>query len=142
MMLRNGNNDVDIELGDPDDGGAHVLAPWAISHDNWCESARGVITDGWEIDEVSEVLAHDIMNKILRKEISIDQLRQGVVWANALEEEAQICYGSDLTIGDFKFERTARRIMHHAGKLALDQVKNRRRRTIMSVRRGNPVILK
>lgn len=126
-----------MEIGEYD----KEIKCWANKIEPWRESARGVITEGWEIEEVSEVLADELASKVTKKELKVDQLRQGVIWANALEEEAQNSYGSDLSSGDYRFERTARRIMHHAGRMALEQVKNRRKRTILSVRRGNLGVL-
>lgn len=110
-----------------------IVENWAVRDMLWRESARGVMTDGWEIAEVTDLLATNLVNQVINGRIDLEELRSGVVWASALDAEATQRQSAILDVGDYRFERTARRIMHHAGRTALEQVKTRHKRTILSV---------
>lgn len=85
----------------------------------WRESAEGILNDNWEMKSIIADHAEDLQRSFLRGFYNIQELRGGVVWANALDREAVELYGSDLAGGDQLKERVARRIMHHSGRLAL-----------------------
>ena len=105
----------------------------AVNSQVWRESARGVMTDNWDFQETTEFLADYIVNQVMSSKIGLNDLRAGVVWASALDAEATERQSASLSEGDFKFERTARRIMHHAGRMALDKVKNRHKRLVLQI---------
>ncbi len=102
----------------------------ALLEQCWRESAVGVMTDGWNIEEEGQYLAKILVSRVVRGAETIDELRGGVAWASALDAEGSSRQSSDLTEGDYRWERIARRLMHQAGRLALDDLKNKRRRTI------------
>ncbi len=112
------------------------IEEWSISIEQWRESARGVLTDDWDLQSEVELHADQLVSQVYRGVMTIRQLRAGVIWANALDSEATERQGSDLAQGDFVFERTARRIMHHAGRTALEQVKNQQKRTALTATYG------
>lgn len=102
----------------------------ALLEQRWRESAVGVMTDGWDIEEESQYLAKVLVSSVMRGVVTVDELRGGVAWVNALDAEASTRQSADITEGDYRWERTARRLMHQAGRLALDDLKNKRKRTI------------
>ena len=102
----------------------------ALLEQCWRESAVGVMTDGWNIEEEEQYLSKILVSRVVRGAVTVDELRGGVAWASALDAEASSRQSSDLTEGDYRWERIARRLMHQAGRLALDDLKNKRRRTI------------
>ncbi len=106
---------------------------WAVSSQVWRESARGVMTDGWDTQETIEFLANYLINQVMTTKISLNELRAGVAWASALDAEATEKQSASLNEGDYRFERTARRIMHHAGRTALEKVKNRHKRLVLQI---------
>lgn len=108
-----------------------TIEQWALEHEAWRESARGVLTDGWDIKAEVEYFATQLAGEVCRGFVSVEELRGGVSWVNALDKEATERFGSDLSVGDFKFERTTRRIMNHAGRMALEQVNNKSKRIIL-----------
>lgn len=112
------------------------LVEWAILHEPWRESARGVLTDGWDMRDIIELHADELVGQVCRGSVTIKQLRAGVKWANALDEEVVKHQDVELINGKYVFEFTARRIMHHAGRMALEQVKSQSKRTVLTVTRG------
>ena len=78
--------------------------------------------------------AEKLKCQVMSGAITIDELRGGVCWANALEKEAVEMYCADLSIGDQIQERVARRLMHLAGATALKGLRSRRLRTIATAR--------
>lgn len=103
------------------------LIETAANEAQWLESAQGVVMDDWVIEDEVERASQIITNQIVKGMISVTDLRRGVAWANALDAEAVRAYGSDISEGEERLERTARRIMHLSGRAALENVKSRRR---------------
>ena len=110
-----------------------IIENWAVQNKLWRESSRGVLTDNWDIEEVTELLASKLVSQVIIGNMNLSDLRAGVAWASALDAEASQRQSAELDVGDYKFERVARRIMHHAGRTALDQVKSRHKRMILSI---------
>ncbi len=93
-----------------------ILADAMILDHRWADAARDVVVWGWDIDDQAQ---HHSWQ--LRREVTREELRGGVVWANALDREAFERSGGDLaTLGsEDHLEAIARRIAHHAGRFAL-----------------------
>lgn len=109
------------------------LTEVGLSDVRWAEEACWAVYGDWDLAEVAEEEADQLRRQVLMGAISIDELRAGVTWVNALDKEAVEMYGSDLTQGEQRAERTARRLMHMAGRAALEDLKNNRRRLIAQV---------
>lgn len=105
----------------------------AVAEYRWAEAAYGIITDNWEMEGVVREEAELIRTQVLRGSVSLDELRAGVAWANALDRESIETYGAGLPEGAQAVERTARRVMHLAGRSALNGLKSRNRRLIAHV---------
>lgn len=104
-----------------------------LSNVRLAEDASWALYGGWDLAEIVEVEADRLKYQVRSGEISINELRAGVIWANALDKEAVESHGADLTHGDQRKERTVRRLMHSAGRSALEDLKNKRRRIIAQV---------
>jgi hypothetical protein len=100
----------------------------------WAEDAYWALHGEWDLTEIAQEEASNLQGQVLSGAITIDELRGGVRWANALEKEAVEMYGADLSIGDQIQERVARRLMHLAGATALKGLRSRRLRTIATAR--------
>lgn len=107
---------------------------WASSIDQWQEAATGILTEGWDMESEIELHTQRLVGLVLSNTVSVGELRGGVTWASALDREAVHMYGSDTREGECTYERTARRIMHLAGRGALNQVKNYRKLSTLRVR--------
>lgn len=110
-----------------------LLQEVAVAEYRWAEAAHGIISDNWEIEEVVREEAELIRDQVVKGSVSMDELRGGVTWANALDRESIEKYGAGLPEGAQAVERTARRVMHLAGRSALNSLKNRNRRLIAHV---------
>ena len=104
-----------------------------LTESQWVEDATGVVNDNWDFARIVEEEAARIQRQVLRDLLTVDDLRALVCWANALDKEAVEAYGADLTQGDQQAERTARRMMHLAGRAALESLKSSRKRLIAHV---------
>lgn len=104
-----------------------------LTKSQWAEDAIGVVNENWDFARIVEEEAVRIQQQVLRGLLTIDDLRACVCWANALDKEAVEAYGADLTKGDQQAERTARRMMHLAGRTALEGLKSSRKRLIAHV---------
>jgi hypothetical protein len=98
------------------------LSECATQNCLWRESAEAVM-DGADFDKEVEYLSERLIYAVHQGAITVRQLRLGISWANALDKEAVQTYGSDLE-GEQQVERTARRIMHHAGLVAFGEVRS------------------
>ncbi|MFO0970836.1 MAG: hypothetical protein U0520_00585 [Candidatus Saccharimonadales bacterium] len=98
------------------------------------EDAYWALNEGWDLSEMAQDEAEKLKCQVMSGAITIDELRGGVRWANALEKEAVEMYCADLSIGDQIQERVARRLMHLAGATALKGLRSRRLRTIATAR--------
>lgn len=110
------------------------LAMWATNIKCWGESAQAVLTGGEDIKTEIELGSDRLVHDVRLGSLSVGDLRAGVVWANALDAEAVRAHGADIEAGEDTEERTARRIMHLAGRTALEQVKNHKKLTALRVR--------
>lgn len=102
----------------------------------WHEAASELLVWGWDIEAQAEHYGEQLLYLVNRKNVGVKELRQGVIWANALDKEAvERSDGMiDSLAGDDRIEAYARRICHHAGKYALGRVKNHRKRLILGAR--------
>lgn len=105
------------------------LTEVAATDSRYQEEAHGVVFESWDMDCIIEESAQTLRAQLLNGHITVDELRLGVIWANALDKEAVELYGSDFTTGEERVERAARRIMHLAGRGALMDFRNKRVRT-------------
>lgn len=98
-------------------------------HSQWQEAAQEMLAEGWDIDVQAEYYGIGLTNRVIRGRLTVDDLRAGVTWANALDGEANAVAGGDInTLGEADhLEAAARRIAHKAGRLALNRVKSERR---------------
>lgn len=101
-----------------------------LADKRWNDDALWAVYGAWDLKEVAEEEAEVLRNQVLEGEITVAELRAGVTWANALDRESVEAYGADLNQGGQKAERTARRLMHLAGRSALNSLKSRNARTI------------
>lgn len=101
-----------------------------LADERWSEDAHWAVNNQWNFVEATEQDAELLRDQVLNGEITIQELRQGVVWANALDQEAVEMYGADLTFGEQQQERAARRLMHMAGRNALSGLRNARLRSV------------
>lgn len=104
------------------------LAEVALTDVRWEDDARWAIHGDWDLDTIAEEEAEKLRAQVVTGELALEDLRAGVAWANALDREAVAVYGSDLNLGAQQAERTARRLMHIAGRSALKGVRNERLR--------------
>lgn len=117
--------------------GRNELTEVGLADAHWAEEAAWAIQGGWELTLAAENDALRLRGHVLAGVITLDQLRGGVAWANALDQEAVERYGADLSVGEQQAERVARRMMHLAGRSALNGLKNNRLRTIAAVERAH-----
>jgi hypothetical protein len=114
-----------------------TLEEFALSDSRWDEAARGVVDLQWELSEQVEIETELLARNVLSGAVKVGELRGGVLWASALDREAVEVYGSDLAEGAQQYERTARRIMHHSGRMALAALKTSRKLSDARVRLNN-----
>lgn len=77
---------------------------------------------GREFKEHADYYADVLIGRILDCTITVNQLRLGLSWANALDAEATRL-GVNLDIDDADGEEAlARRLAHHAGRSALNSI--------------------
>ncbi|GEM_PF-3016710 len=110
------------------------LTEVAVQYERWREAAEGVVNLGWETHDIVEEEAAHLTRAVICGHIAVADLRHGVQYASALDVEAVKRYGSDITTGEERVERTARRIMHHSGRTALSAVKTSSKRVTMQVK--------
>ncbi len=93
------------------------------------QNASAVIQAGeWTIEEWVQFNADRLIDRVLAGECSLNDLRGGVAWANALDLES-VSMGVDLHADDEDGkEALSRRLVHHAGRLALNSLKSHRKR--------------
>jgi hypothetical protein len=101
----------------------------------WHEATQEMLANGWVLTDQEEHYGNWLLELVLTDRVSVSDLRGGVVWANALDKEVMERSGGDIAAldGRDRLEAVARRIAHHAGRYALDQVKSRRKRNIARV---------
>lgn len=101
----------------------------AMRDEQWRTAAMRVLYEGEAFDEVVAAHAAGLQARVLAREPgALQDLRERVGRASNLDAEAVAVFGADLTEGNYVNERMARRIMHHAGRTALEGVKSKRRR--------------
>lgn len=105
------------------------LAELASAHALWREAAEDIVHWGIDMEDVVADEATRLVSAVKSGYVVVDELRQGVAYANALDGEASRLIGSNITIGPERIERTARRVMHHAGRTALKKVNTRQKQT-------------
>ncbi len=88
----------------------------------WQEVAETVVRGKLDIEDCIEANTQDLKRQEADGVISVDDLRAGVAFANTLDKDAVEQYGADLSEGAERVERTAWRIMHHAGRTALKEI--------------------
>ena len=108
--------------------GERQLVEVAIQTFRWADAAEDVVSWGGRLSLEIDEAAHDLAQSVVKGVVGVGDLRAGVVWANALDYEAVELHGADLTGGLQLHERVARRIMHGAGRNALELVKTESRR--------------
>jgi len=106
-----------------------------LSDDRWADDARWAVYGQWDLVEIAEEGSRVLREQVLNGAITVQDLRDGVKWANALDREAVELYGSDLTSGGQQQERVARRLMHMTGRAALHNLRNQRLRTVATATR-------
>jgi hypothetical protein len=117
------------------------LADVASQDERWVYDAEWAAAADWDMNVIAEDEAVRLRRQVLEGQISLSELRAGVVWANALDREACELYGADFRSGAQVAERVARRHMHLAGRLALRDLKSSRLRIIHTVGiRRRPVV--
>lgn len=105
----------------------------ALTDTRWADDARWAIHNDWNLVDIANEEAARLIEGVAQGSLAIGDLRAGVVWANALDREAVELYEADLMAGEQRAERVARRLMHMAGRMALNAVKSRERRLIAQV---------
>ena len=108
----------------------------ALAEVRWADDAQWALYGDWDLSQIAEEEAENLRQQVISGALNINDLRAGVAWANALDREAFEQYGSDLRTGDQVAERTARRLMHLAGRSALNGLRNSRLRTLAQVELG------
>lgn len=106
----------------------HYLTEVATADARWSEEAQWAIAGQWDLDEAAQSSAEELRAAVLHGHLALSELRAGVAWVNALDKEAGERYGFDLRHGAQLHERTARRLMHLAGRQALRSLASRRQR--------------
>ncbi len=105
---------------------AKMLVEAAIQDERWLIAAQLVVDWGWDMNTMVAEEVERLTLQVLDDQITVQQLRQGVAWANELDRESVHIYGSSVLEGDQAHERTARRVMHQAGRCALGELKTSR----------------
>lgn len=101
----------------------------ALRDEQWRTAAMSVLYEGEVFEEVVAIHAAELQARVLARESgALKELREHVGRASMLDAEAVNLFGADVKEGNFQHERMARRIMHHAGRTALEGVKSKRRR--------------
>ncbi len=103
------------------------LVEIAIRDERWRLAAERVLSGEVELEVVIDAEASATLGEVLGGQLQVEDIRRCVKLANALDHEAVQRYGSDCTTGLQAEERTARRIMHHAGRTALEPVRTQSR---------------
>src|SRR5690606_10815646 len=107
---------------------------------NWGEVAREIVSANWLLHDQVCIEAGRLVGLVLSGSVSTEELRGGVAWACALDKESVAIYGSDITEGSQRLERTARRLMHQSGREALSAVGSRRRREMAFAQHSRQII--
>jgi len=107
----------------------------------WDHAAQNVQFFGCDIKDQVAYCASGLIYQVLHATCTIDELRGGLRWANALDAEA-VRLGIDLTARGDGTEALARRIAHHAGRSALTRVRTATRMQTEHVRHMNNVAKK
>lgn len=94
-----------------------MLKEVALEHSDYSLDIAGL-----DIASATTILADTWSQSVLGGNLAPQDLRAGLAWLRALDAEACVMYGSDLGNGAQVAERYARRVLHHAGKLAVDNV--------------------
>lgn len=98
------------------------IEQYASQIERWSAASKRIVKDESKIQEEVERNAVLLGQELGAGVFAMDDLRKGVRWANALDAEAVRLHGSDTSVGDEQqFERTARRVMHLAGRAALNE---------------------
>lgn len=105
----------------------------AMQDARWADAAEGIVLWEWDQKVIVAEEAQILVDAVTSGRISVHELRGGVCWANALDAEALRLYGVNVKEGEERLERTARRVMHHAGKKALKRVGTRQKQTTRTV---------
>lgn len=97
----------------------------------WYEAAKEMRTNEWTIEAQTSYMAEVLIARVLDGVCSVQDLRAGVAWANALDAEA-------VKLGvttDIHNEALARRLAHHGGRTALARVRTSSRLTTERIKR-------
>lgn len=90
----------------------------------WHDAAKDLIAWEWSLASEAELHGKVLSDGVVAGQLSVEDLRGGVVWANAHDREATMVLGAcaaDAIHVDDQIEATARRLAHHSGKWALQQ---------------------
>lgn len=99
-----------------------------VNEQHWGMEAQEMLDWDWAIKDHAEYCATGLVNKIIRGQLTVDELRGGVAWANALDSEATAVIAEVDVIGEQdRLELAARRLANKSGRLALKQVGSERK---------------
>lgn len=113
----------------------------------WTEAAREMLAFDCGLREQTEYYSQRLISSVINGHISIEELRAGVAWANALDREiVERCDDIESLGSEDRIEAFSRRIAHHSGRIALKQVGSntkmlvtiatRRKRTVLNNNSG------
>lgn len=109
------------------------LVEVCLTDKRWVNDVYGIVNEGWDLVGIAEEEAERLRLQVLYGGITIDELRAGVAWVNALDKESVELYGADVMQGDQRAERIARRLMHLSARSAYKDLKTNRKRQIARV---------
>jgi hypothetical protein len=102
----------------------------------WCSTAIKIAIFNADMTEQVEYFSERLVDAVCFGATEVNELRGGVSWANALDKEAvELLNSEDEILLADRVEATARRLVHHAGRIALQQVKTDHRRSILRIKR-------
>lgn len=107
---------------------ANRIESWASDLQRWSGAAERVLANQAQMSEEVVEQVECFSRALKLGTLAVDELREGVRWANALDAEAVASYGSDTLTGEAQLERTARRVMHLAGRTALNEANRLKQR--------------
>src|SRR4051812_48742166 len=94
------------------------------------EATQDIVKGAAEMDDHVERLAFKLADAVNDGSLALADLREHVIWANALDREAVQLSGGDIAnlAGPDYIEGTGRRLVNRSGRRALNSVKTDRHR--------------
>lgn len=93
----------------------------------WGEAAREMKNWQWDLAEEATLHGQELVRRVLAKTCTVQSIRGGVLWTNALDAEAVKLGVSIEEASQDGIEALARRLAHHAGLSALKAVGSKTR---------------